>query len=631
MHRRLVRNLISVLSICLLMALLTIAVTAFSEEYPVVTVQSAVVHRGQRFTLDVTLTDSQGFVGLFLTVNYDADVFTLVGYERGDALGNMQLTTTNPESQTNGTFRFLWDSSKADFSCGRLVTLIFDSNVESPAADYEIDIEYSPNGTLSDYGKPQRLTVQNGVVTLVKGKYSVNYVNHDGSLLQHSEYNEDEVPSYKGKAPTRFPDSKYIYRWTGKWQSVLSEESDVLVLEPMYKQIPQQYQVLYYVADSVNASPQLKVEYSGFVGYGQNLDLPSPQKDGYVFSGWYEDIDYNQRFSSVSMPDCDLQLFGYFVVALRETAPLFYLNCESQTDDKVVLELSVAENYGLSAVSLNLSYDTSVFSLAQVNKEQALSSAEFSYNDNSGKLKLVWQNSANDYSEGKAISLVFDVKRQAKSGGYDFLLTYNEKSDAIYFDTNGNLWYTKLRLFGCNVAVGNSDGWFCRLQNGVWAQGRLSDFVPSNVKMSLVDISDEVTLSKKASDKLSTDGATACSAYTISFTQNGSDYSLPCKVKIKLHVTSLQLTDGIALYKLDENGVTPWEFVVNEDHLDFVTDGSSDWLIARCDKNGGAVIVCILSGVIAAVLCLTVVAIAKKKKSLRKTKEVQNDNSEYDS
>lgn len=50
---------------------------ADSSSIPVVTVQSKTVHRGQTFAVDVNLSNNEGLISLFLTLNYDSKVMTL--------------------------------------------------------------------------------------------------------------------------------------------------------------------------------------------------------------------------------------------------------------------------------------------------------------------------------------------------------------------------------------------------------------------------------------------------------------------------------------------------------------------------------------------------------------------------
>lgn len=594
---------------------------AYAEQLPVVTLQSKTAHRGQRFSVEVTLDGSQGFVGMLLTVEYNAEVMTLVQVERGSALCDMSFTHTELGS-ANGEVRLMWDATEADFSCGCLATLVFDSSIDTNEGDYPITISYSSGGTLRELGVLQPIVVKSGIVTLVKGRYSVEYLDYDGTLLQQSDYNDGDVPSYTGKVPFRAEDSKYSYLWTGLWLAEVSDRQGVLVYRASYELVPQQYQVLCYVAAARDVEPVLSAECSGFYGYGSQ-SIPFPERDGYAFYGWYTDSDYTSRFNLLFMPNYDLRLYGYFSPVLRESAPIIGLNCAEQGTDYVVLKMTLAENYSLAAVSLGLTFDGGAFSLAEVTRGDALGSLSFDYSqDDDGNVNFVWQGNANDYSNGTLLYVRLHINTAALAGSYDFLLKYNQKSDAIYFDSDGNLWYTKLSIENCTVFVGDLSVWQ-NAELGISVQARPE--LLSSVSLYARSVTDSLSLNDAACKRVTRGGYEVLFATELSVVGE-SFYSE--QITVTFTLSPLQAKCNIRLYRLDGDKVVLCDCTKSGNQLIFSTDTSSVWIVTGSTNVGRTVGIVAVTVVATAAACMVVLLVIKRIKA---NKEAKNDNSQHDS
>ena len=157
-----------------------------TAELPVVRIENKTVHRGQTFELQIYLDQNPGLVSLMLEVEYDKSAMELVGVEHGNALKSHTFTTSNTETEDGfliTPFRMLWDGRTQDKSTGVLVTLTFESKVDAEVGDYPVNISYDKQNTNVEYGIPCDVNIKNGYVTLIKGAYSVKYLNYDGSLL----------------------------------------------------------------------------------------------------------------------------------------------------------------------------------------------------------------------------------------------------------------------------------------------------------------------------------------------------------------------------------------------------------------------------------------------------------------
>ena len=151
---------------CLAVVLLVAAfalqggVVANADETITFSVESKTVHRGQRFTLFVFVSNNSGIDSAFLSLSYDKTVFTLVDVTRGEALASMNFTKSG--SYDVFPFRVLWDSVTEDAANGKIVTFTFDSDVSASEGNYEFVI-----ADLKTYSEGQsRPIVAGGTVTL---------------------------------------------------------------------------------------------------------------------------------------------------------------------------------------------------------------------------------------------------------------------------------------------------------------------------------------------------------------------------------------------------------------------------------------------------------------------------------
>ena len=105
---------------CLIMFVMStdvISAIAHADYTPKVTVENKTVHRGQTFTIDVDLTNNEGLIALYLTLDYESSVMKLVNVEQGNALSSLTFTNTNTQTVLGYgilPFNMLWDGRKSD-------------------------------------------------------------------------------------------------------------------------------------------------------------------------------------------------------------------------------------------------------------------------------------------------------------------------------------------------------------------------------------------------------------------------------------------------------------------------------------------------------------------------------------
>ena len=158
---------------------------------PMVRVEEKTVHRGQTFEIRIYLDQNPGLISLMLDLEYDKTAMELVGITRGDALSTHTFTTTNTDTDEGfliSPFRMLWDGRTQDSSTGLIAILTFESKVDAPIGDYPIIVNYDKQNTKVEYEKTCHVLIDNGLVTLIKGEYSVRYINYDGTLLYEKDF-----------------------------------------------------------------------------------------------------------------------------------------------------------------------------------------------------------------------------------------------------------------------------------------------------------------------------------------------------------------------------------------------------------------------------------------------------------
>ena len=288
---------------------------AESGNTPVVTVDEKTAHRGQTFTVDVNLSQNDGLISLYLTLEYDNSAMKLTEVTRGEALESLTYTNTNTQTSLGYDiipFNMLWDGRASDNTNGQLVRLTFESFSTAAVGRYPITLKYDAENTNSEYGTPIAIEVKSGGVTLTEGEFKAIYYDWNGEELYKKDYNADEVPSYMGETPKRAADEYYSYEFIG-WKGLVSDDENTVKYQADYRYIATEYEVFYYVDGMNSESFDGKVTTDDYytakeVGYGEYLENEYPIKPRYVFSGWYTDSECSEPFIETTMPAKNIAL-----------------------------------------------------------------------------------------------------------------------------------------------------------------------------------------------------------------------------------------------------------------------------------------------------------------------------------
>ena len=120
-------------------------------------------------------------------------------------------------------------------------------------------------------------------------KYAITFKNDDGTVLQSSNVNYGEMPSYSGATPVKSPTAQYTYTFDD-WNSEIVEVEGDAIYTATYKETVNKYVVTFKNEDGT-------VLQSGEIAYGEMpvYSGATPTKSAtaqytYSFAGWNKDI-----------------------------------------------------------------------------------------------------------------------------------------------------------------------------------------------------------------------------------------------------------------------------------------------------------------------------------------------------
>ena len=549
---------------------------------PMVRVENKTVHRGQTFELRIYLDQNPGLLSLMLELEYDKTTLELVGISHGNALSTHTFTTTNTDTEDGfliTPFRMLWDGREQDRTTGVLATLTFESKIEAETGDYLVSLSYDKQNTLIEYGVSCDVNIQNGYVTLIKGAYSVKYLNYDGSLLYEKDYNEYEVPVYAGQIPTRPTDAHYSYEFEG-WKGIVSDDPNVICYEANYKLTPQIYQVFFYVdGEYFNAFE---------CPYGTFVDLTQiPSKKNHVFDGWYTDEALTQKISSIQMTAENLTLYGAMKFNIRENpTPEITLSVDRMENEYVYVAVDVTQNPSISGLVLTLDYDKNALTFEGFERGEAFDTLQFDYtNTDKGYLadpfRFYWEHTVNTLDTGRLLVLKFRINKNVEGGLYSVTMTYEPTTDAIYINEFGEISYTKLNIIGVKIPIGEIYYWNEEIEDIVDIEVECPEGMPADTVLRIEVVTAEIDISKEQIKEQIESDMEIKSVYTVELLQNDVKIQPNGTLTIKIKLTDTQkLCRELRIYHVDDNNsMTLYESRVEDGYIRFDTDHLSYWAV----------------------------------------------------
>lgn len=621
-----------------------ISTVAHADYTPVVTVESKTVHRGQTFTIGVDLTDNEGLISLYLTLDYNSSAMKLVNVEQGVALSTLTFTNTNTQTELGYgilPFNMLWDGRNSDGTNGNILRLTFESFSTAEIGIYPITLTYDQANTNSDYGKPIAINIVNGSVNLIKGEYEAIYYDWDGTELYRKDYNADDVPSYVGDLPSRETDKCYSYEFIG-WKGIVSEDIHVLKYQADYRLTPIVYQVFYYVdgvnEDSFDGIVTADDYYKALeVPYGTYLENTYPVKSRYVFSGWFKDDKCTIPFTENFMPAENLSLYGYFVYDIRTTSiPKIQMSMTENNDDTFTVNANMVVNTGFNGMVLTLNYDKSAMEFIGFEKGETFESLQFDTTNtesvfDTDEFKFYYEYSENTFETGVFLKLRFRRLSDATTGVYNVTFTLGN-TDATYINGSFGIRYTDIEIIGAGVPIGKIYEWEKTAEDNAGINVKSEEGMPSDTifQVALVPQSD-YNIDNSDIKIVSGKDTQLMAVYRLRLVRiiNGLEAEVEPEgtltVEIKLTAVQ-QACKNLELYYINDMGeITRFESERDGDILRFKTDHLSLWAISgeinvvSGTMSGAAVMLITLPILLAiATMSYVLIIIGKNKKMKEK-------------
>jgi Tfp pilus assembly protein PilX len=133
-------------------------------------------------------------------------------------------------------------------------------------------------------------------------KYTIKFVNEDGTELQSGLVAYGEMPAYTGETPTKAATAQYTYTFTG-WSPEIAAVIKDATYTATYNSTVNKYTIMAVV---VNGS----VEGVGEYEYGTEVSLKALPNEGYHFDQWGDGITDNPRTVTVTS---DIEVVALFV------------------------------------------------------------------------------------------------------------------------------------------------------------------------------------------------------------------------------------------------------------------------------------------------------------------------------
>ena len=630
----------------------TISAFALADYTPVVTVEEKTVHRGQTFTIDVDLSDNEGLISLYLTLDYNSSVMKLVNVQQGDALGSLTFTNTNSQTELGYDilpFNMLWDGRASDSSNGKILRLTFESFSTAEVGTYPITLTYSASNTNSEYGKAIAINIVNGSVTLIKGEFEAIYYDWDGAELYRKDYNADDVPTYVGDEPFRQEDACYSYSFNG-WQGIVSDDAHTLKYQANYILTPKVYTAFYYIdgvnEDSFDGIVTTDDFYTAYeIAYGTYLENTYPIKNRYVFSGWFKDDKCTIPFTENFMPAENISLYGYFVYDIRTTSiPKIQLSMIENNNNTVTVNANMVINTGFNGMVLTLDYDRTALEFTGYEKKAAFSSLQFDTTNidteegyNVDDFKFYYEHTENTYETGLFLVLTFKIKDNSAVGVYNVTFTLGN-TDATYINGTNGIRYTEIEIIGTQISIGKIYQWERSTEDDADITVTSEEGMPADttLKVSLVPESKH-GIDSKTVEEIAGEDLELKAVYDLQLIRIFGDVETvidpdgTLSVEIKL-TPGQQKSNKLELYYVNDNGeMVSYEYERDGNGIRFETAHLGRWAIVgekptATGRLSDAAVTLITMPILLAIVTMgyALILLGKRKKEKEKEKEKIN-------
>lgn len=124
-----------------------------------------------------------------------------------------------------------------------------------------------------------------------KKKYTIKFVNADGTQMQSSDWEYGTIPSYTGATPAKEADAQYTYTWSNGWDKTITAVTEATTYTATFISNLRSYTIS-FVNDDNSLLKSYVVEYGSTPAYDGNTPT-KPETEQYIYTwdnGWNPEI-----------------------------------------------------------------------------------------------------------------------------------------------------------------------------------------------------------------------------------------------------------------------------------------------------------------------------------------------------
>ncbi len=139
-------------------------------------------------------------------------------------------------------------------------------------------------------------------------KYTIKWLNYDGSTLLEEQVAYDTMPEYSGEKPTKPRDTEYSYVFNNVWQPAITKVTGNASYTAQFEAVTNGYTISF---DSRGGSDvhEITKDYNKEIG-----TLPIPTFDGYTFDGWYTAVTGGDKLTETTKVTEDKTYYAHWSV-----------------------------------------------------------------------------------------------------------------------------------------------------------------------------------------------------------------------------------------------------------------------------------------------------------------------------
>ncbi len=153
------------------------------ETNAVVSVKNTTAKPGDTVTVRVVIDNNPGILGMTLKLNFDDDMATLKGIEKGEAFAAMSFTPPKGDALITGC-NLVWDAEQIepkDIKNGVIAQLIFEIAKDATPGEFvNIDFSYDKGAILDADASAIDVTIESGYISILD--YTPGDLNEDGYI-----------------------------------------------------------------------------------------------------------------------------------------------------------------------------------------------------------------------------------------------------------------------------------------------------------------------------------------------------------------------------------------------------------------------------------------------------------------